>query len=136
MVGLFGKSVKNETKKLIRDKKKQLKKLVKEKNYNKVLKTGSEILEKIPDDIDVLFIIGGVYYMQGKFTKAISCFDKVLSIGSYDTEALLLKANALVNLRKFAEAESCCNKIIEIDPKNKTVKELLQKISNLTKSQN
>ena len=134
MVGLFGRSEKNETKKLIRDKKKQLKKLVKEKNYNKVLKIGTEILEKVPDEIDVLFIIGGVYYMQRKFTKAISCFDKVLSIGSYDTEALLLKANSLVNLRKFDDAKSCCNKIIEIDPKNKTVIELQQKISELTKS--
>ena len=135
MVGLFGKSEKNETKKIIRDKKKQLKKLVKEKNYNKVLKIGSEILEKTPDDLDVLFIIGGVFFMQKKFAKAISYFDRVLAVGSYDTEALLLKANALVNLRKFSEAESCCKKIMEIDPKNKTVIELMRKISNLTKSQ-
>ena len=103
LAGLFRRSEKNEIKKLILDKKKQLKKLVKEKNYHKVLKIGSEILEKSPDDIDVLFIIGGVYYIQKKFTKAISCFDRVLSIGSYDTEALLLKANSLVNLKKFKQ---------------------------------
>jgi len=129
LIGLFGKGQKNEQKKFVKLKKKQLKKLVKENQYDKVLKIGAEILEKDPDELDVLFILGGVFYMKGMFKKAISYFDKVLEISSYDSESLILKANALVKLGKLNEAKICCNKIKEIDPKNKGVEELMQKIS-------
>ncbi len=90
MVGLFGKGSKNEKTNYLRSKKSELKKLVKDKKYDKVLKVGSEILEKNPHDLDVLFILGGLHYMKGKFSKAISFFDKVLEISEFDPDALLL----------------------------------------------
>lgn len=130
MVGLFGKSPEDEGKKLLRTKKGELKKFVKAKKYDKVLKVGNEILEKNPDDLDVLFIVGGVFYMQGKLTKSISYFDKVLDVSSYDPEALLLKANALFKLGNYQDCALCCKKIKEIDPKNRGSEELLQKISD------
>ncbi len=128
MTGLFGKGSKNEDKKFLRSKKSEFKKLVKAKKYSQVHKVGSEILEKNPDDLDVLFILGGLYYMNGKFSKAISYLEKVLEISSFDPEALLLKANSHFKLQQFKETISCCEKIQEIDPKNKGVKELLEKI--------
>ena len=130
MVGLFGKRKKDETKGFIKNKKKELKKLVKEKKYNMVIKTGTQILDKNPDEFDVLFILGGVYYMRGDLKKAVLCLDKVLEIASYDSEALILKANCMIKLNHFKDAELCCKKIQEIDPKNKAVSELLQNISN------
>jgi len=133
MVGLFRKDPKDKEKKLIIEKKKQLKKFVKEKNYSKVQKTGSEILEKNPYDIDILFILGGLAYIKENFSKSISLMNRVLEIGEYDPQALLIKANSLVKLGKINEAISCCNKIKEIDPKNKDVAELLQTISNSQK---
>lgn len=129
MIGLFFKGSKNKDTKYLRSKKSELKKLVKAKNYSKVLKVGLEILKKKPDDLDVLFIFGGIYYMKGKYSMAISYFDRVLEISSFDPETLLLKANSHYKLNQYSESISCCEKIKEIDPKNKGLLELLDKIS-------
>jgi tetratricopeptide (TPR) repeat protein len=128
LTGLFGKGAKNEKTKYLRSKKSELKKLVKDKKYDKVLKVGSEILEKSPHDLDVLFVLGGLHYMKGTFLKAISFFDKVLEISEFDPEALLLKANSHYELGQYKKSLICCEKIKEIDPKNKGVFELLAKI--------
>ncbi len=128
MTGLFSKGSKNNNTKYLRSKKSELKKLVKEKKYSEVLKTGSEILEKNPDDLDVLFVLGGLYYMNKNFSKAIPYFDKVLETSSFDPEALLLKANSHFKLGQYKKSISCCEKIKEVDPKNKEVLELLEKI--------
>ena len=125
MTGLFHKSI--EKKEIIK-RKKELKALVKDKQYDKVLQIGSELLEKRPDDLDVLFIVGSIHYMRGMHKTSISYFDKILEISSYDPETLLLKANALFELGQYSESIKCCNKIQEIDPKNKAVLELLSKI--------
>jgi len=130
MTGLFKKEKQNKATKFLKSKKSELKKLVKEKKYDKVFRVGEEILKKNPDDMDVLFILGGLSYMQGKFTKAISHFDRLLETSSYDPEALLLKAKSHYSLGQFAESKTCCEKIQEIDPKNKAISELLQKMSN------
>jgi tetratricopeptide (TPR) repeat protein len=129
LTGLFSKGSKNKDVKYLRSKKSELKKLVKEKKYSEVFKIGSEILEKNPDDLDVLFILGGLYYMNEKFSKAIPYFDKVLETSSFDPEALLLKANSHFKLGQYKISTSCCEKIKEVDPKNKEVLELLEKIS-------
>lgn len=128
MTGLFGKNHKEN--KELKDKKRKIKKLVKEKKYDQVLKTGLEILNQNPDDIDVNFIIGGLFFMQGKFSKSLPYIDKVLEFSSFDPEALLLKANVLYNLRKYAESKKLCKKIQEIDPKNKDVEGLLKHITH------
>ena len=128
MTGLFGNKSKNKDGKILRSKKSELKKLVKEKKYSEVQKIGLEILEKNPDDLDVLFILGGLYYMNKKFSKAISYFDKVLEISSFDPETLLLKGNSHFELGEYKKSISCCEKIKEVDPKNKGSQELLEKI--------
>jgi len=128
LVGLFGKGAKNEKTKYLRSKKSELKKLVKDKKYDKVLKVGSEILEINPHDLDVLFVLGCLHYMNGKFSKAISFFDNVLEISEFDPDALLLKANSHYKLGQYKKSLISCEKIKEIDPKNKGVFELLTKI--------
>ena len=127
MVGLFGK---NPEIKQISQKKKELRKLVKQKQYDAALKIGSEILQKIPEENDVLFIVGGIYYMKNQHKTAISYFDKSLKIATFDTEVLLLKANSHYHLGEHKQAIQCCTKIKEIDPKNKAVSELLSKIES------
>ena len=131
MTGLFHKSI--EQKEIIK-RKKELKDLVKDKQYDKVLQIGSELLEKRPNDLDVLFIVGSIHYMRGKHKTSISYFDKILDISSYDPETLLLKANSLFELGQYNEAIKCCNKIQEIDPKNKAVLELLSKTNTKQRS--
>ena len=130
MVGLFSRSSKNaQTKKNI-EKIKEIKKLVKEKKYTYALKSGLEYLEKVPNNHDILFTVGGIYYMQNKYKIAISYFDKVLEISSYDIDVLILKAYSHQKLSENKQAIQCCNKIKEIDPKNKTVFELLEKLNS------
>ncbi len=63
MTGLFGRS-KSPLEKKIKERKKELRKLVKQKQYEKALKVGNEILEKNPHEQDVLFVVGGIYYMK------------------------------------------------------------------------
>ncbi|MCE9617064.1 MAG: tetratricopeptide repeat protein [Nitrosarchaeum sp.] len=130
MVGLFGK---NSEIKQISQKKKELRKLVKQKQYDVALKTGSEILQKIPEENDILFIIGGIHYMKNQYKTAISYFDKSLKIATFDTEVLLLKANSHYHLGEHKQAIQCCTKIKEIDPKNKSVSDLLSKIESTKK---
>ena len=120
-------------KKSISKKKKELRKLVKEKKYDSALRIGSEILKKNPDENDVLFIIGGIYYMKGKYRSAISYFEKSLQIGTHDVEVLILNANSHFRLGNFKQAIICCDTIKEIDPKNKAVLELLEKIESAKK---
>lgn len=133
MVRLFGFASKDPDKKNISKKKKELKKLVKEKKYDSALNIGKEILKKNPDENDVLFIMGGIYYMRGKYRTAISYFEKSLKIATHDIEVLILNANSYFRLGNIKQAISCCDTIKEIDPKNKAVKELLEKIDSLKK---
>jgi len=133
LVGLFGFASKDPDKKNISKKKKELKKLVKEKKYDSALNIGAEILKKNPDENDVLFIMGGIYYIKGKYRTAISYFEKSLKIATHDVEVLILNANSYFRLGNFKQATSCCDTIKEIDPKNKAVKELLEKIDSVKK---
>jgi tetratricopeptide (TPR) repeat protein len=75
-----------------------------------------------------LFIVGGIYYMKNQYKTAMPYFEKALDIGAYDVEVLTLKANSHYFLGEPKKALACCEKIKEIDPKNKTVAELLSKI--------
>ena len=131
-MGLFGKPKSANEKKVI-ERKKELRKLVKKKLYDKALKVGIEILDKNPYEQDVLFIVGGIYYMEDKLKTAISYFDRSLEIAKFDTEVLLLKANAHFKLGELKKAKQCCHNIQEIDSKNKAANELLEKIKNSTK---
>jgi len=133
LVGLFGFASKDPDKKNISKKKKELKKLVKEKKYDSALNIGTEILKKNPDENDVLFIMGGIYYIKGKYRTAISYFEKSLKIATHDVEVLILNANSYFRLGNFKQATCCCETIKEIDPKNKSVKELLEKIDSVKK---
>ena len=133
MVGLFGLGSKDPQKKSVSKKKKELRKLVKDKKYDSALIIGSEILKKNPHENDVLFIIGGIYYMKGKYRKAILYFEKSLEIATHDVEVLILNANSYFRLGNFKQATNCCDTIKEIDPKNKGVAELLEKIESTKK---
>ncbi len=129
LVGLFSSAPKDPQKKKNAEKIKQIKKLVKEKKYSEALKSGTEYLQKVPSNPDVLFIVGGIYYMNKKYKTAISYFEKSLEIGSYDVEVLLLKAYSHQKLDENKRVIECCDKIKEVDPKNKAVAELLSQLS-------
>ena len=130
LIGLFNRGPKDPQKKKNIEKLKEIRKLAKEKKYDQALKSGTEYLQKVPESHDILFIVGSIYYMKKKYKTAISYFEKALKIGEYDIEVLILKANAHFLLGENKRAIQCCDKIKEIDPKNKGVTELLEKIES------
>ena len=130
LTGLFSRSPKHPEKKKNVEMVKSVKTLVKEKKYAQALETGRKYLQKVPHNHDMLFIVGGIYYMQQKYKTAISYFEKALEIGSYDVEVLTLKANSHYFIGEIKNALQCCDRIVEIDPKNKSVLELREKIKS------
>ena len=130
LVGFFSRAPKDPHKEKNAQKIKELKKLVKEKKYTEALKSGIKYLEKTPHNHDVLFTVGGIYYLKNKYKTAISYFDKALEIGSYDVDVLLLKAYSHQKLSENKRAIQCCDKIKEIDPKNKAVSELIEQLNS------
>ena len=128
MVGLFSRTPKDPNLKNNIKKFKEFKKLVKDKKYAEALKSGTEFLRKVPNHHDALFMVGSIYYLKNKYRTAISYFDKSLEIGEYDVDVLLLKAYSHQKLSENKRAIQCCDKIKEIDPKNKSVQQLLAEL--------
>ena len=129
LVGLFSRTPKDPNLKNNIKKFKEFKKLVKDKKYAEALKSGTEFLRKVPNHHDALFMVGSIYYLKNKYRTAISYFDKSLEIGEYDVDVLLLKAYSHQKLSENKRAIQCCDKIKEIDPKNKSVQQLLAELN-------
>ena len=128
LVGLFNRTPKDPDLKNNIKKYKEFKKLLKEKKYTAALKSGTELLRKVPNHHDALFMVGSIYYLKNKYGTAITFFDRSLEIGEYDIDVLLLKAYSHQKLSENKRAIQCCEKIKEIDPKNKSVQQLLAEL--------
>jgi len=130
LVGLFSRTPKDPNRKRNEEKFKEFKKLAKQKKYDDALKSGTEYIRKVPNNHDALFTMGGIYYLKKKYKTAISFLDKSLEIGAYDVDALILKAYSHQKLGENKRAIQCCKKIQEVDPKNKSVSELLSQLES------
>jgi len=108
--------------------KRRLKKLLKEGEYKEALEFGYSIEEKYSNDPDFFFIMGSIYYILEDAKNALYYFDKALSIGEFDTEALLLKANVHLYLKEHKAVKECCNKILQVDPQNKSANQILDNL--------
>ncbi len=96
---------------------KEFKKLVRDKKYDEALRCGKNYIRQIGDhNHDLFFTMGAIYYTQKRYGQSLEYLDRALEIGSYDTEALLLKARAHMILGQKTKAEQSCRKIQEIDP--------------------
>ena len=102
----------------------KLRKLIKEKKYDEALKYGHEIEKTLEHDPDISFIIGTIYFILGDAKKTIYYMDKTLEIGQYDIDALSIKASVFLNQKNKSGVKECCEKIRDIDPKNKALKEI------------
>lgn len=110
---------------------KEFKGYVRDKKYDEALRCGSEYIRKIGDhNHDLFFTMGAILYMQKRYEKSLSYLDRALEIGSYDTEALLLKARAHMVLGQKSQAARSCRKIQEVDPKNEEAAGMLEKIES------
>ena len=130
LVGLFSKTPEDIAFKKNIEQFKKFKKLVKKKKYPEALKLGLDYLEKVPYNHDALFTIGGIYYLKNKYRTAISFFDRCLETGDSDVEVLLLKAYSHQKLQENSIAINCCKKIQDLDPKNKSVFNLISELNS------
>lgn len=130
MVGLFSKTPEDIAFKKNIDQFKKFKKLVKKKKYPEALKLGLDYLEKVPYNHDAIFTIGGIYYLKNKYRTAILFFDRALETGDSDVEVLLLKAYSHQKLQENSIAIDCCKKIQDLDPKNKSVFNLISELNS------
>lgn len=104
---------------------KEVRRMVKDKRYDQALKTGIAYLNRVPENHDILFIVGGIYYMQKRYASALPYFERALKIGRYDTEVLALKAQCHRRLGQNSRAEECWRDILEVDPKNAEAQDML-----------
>ena len=130
LVGLFSKTPEDIAFKKNIDQFKKFKKLVKKKKYPEALKLGLDYLEKVPYNHDAIFTIGGIYYLKNKYRTAILFFDRALETGDSDVEVLLLKAYSHQKLQENLIAINCCKKIQDLDPKNKSVFNLIYELNS------
>jgi tetratricopeptide (TPR) repeat protein len=108
--------------------KRKLRKLVKEGEYKDAVEFGKSLEQKNPNDSDLLFIMGGLFYILKDAKTALNYFERVLEINGYDQETLLLKANVHVFLKEFDAAIECCNKVLAVDFENMEAKNILERI--------
>lgn len=110
--------------------KRKLQKLVKEGEYKQAVEFGKSLEKQNPNDPDLLFIMGSIFYILKDPKDALHYFDRVLAINEYDTETLFLKANVHVSLQEYDTAADCCRKVLEVDPESMEARDLLKQLEN------
>jgi tetratricopeptide (TPR) repeat protein len=110
--------------------KRKLKKLVKEGEYKQAVEFGENLIKKNPNDSDLYFMMGSIFYILKDANSSLRYFDKVLELKDYDSETLILKANVHVFLKEYAIAINCCKKILRINPENNEARNLLKQLEN------
>jgi len=110
--------------------KRHLRKLVKDGDYLEAIEFGKN-LEKKHSDPDLLFMIASIYYLNGDAQNTLLYLDKTLTLNQNDTEALLMKANLHLYLKDKEQAADCCERLRKIDPQNKEIDEILDKLEKL-----
>ena len=110
--------------------KRHLRKLIRDGEYAEAVKYGESIKGNFKKDHDFMFIMGSIYYMVEDPKSALAYFEKAASLDE-DIETLKLKANAHLELGDKDGAETCCIKILKIDPKNSEAQSLLEKLEAL-----
>ena len=76
------------------------------------------VLEKVPDDIDMLTGLADVLLWQQKYSEALRVLDRARTISPSDPEILAQRARVLSLLGRTREARSEYLKTLQFDPKN------------------
>jgi len=77
-----------------------------------------KILIENPNDKDLMFNMGRLYYMRDDYENAIASFKKALEIDNEDFDANLNIGTAYNEMEKFSEAVPFFEKAVELKPDN------------------
>ena len=130
MTGLFN-NPRRHLRTLIKQARKEKDSSKRNKKYDEALEYGHGIEKKLEHDPDIAFIIGTIYYIKGDSEKTLEYMDKTLEIGIFDLDALAIKASVYLNLKNKDKVIECCNKIKELDPKNKSLLEIEDELKKI-----
>ena len=130
MTGLFN-NPRRHLRTLIKQARKVKDPIERGKKYDEALEYGHGIEKKLDHDPDIAFIIGTIYYIKGDSQKTLEYMNNVLEIGMFDLDALAIKASVYLNLKNREKVIECCNKIKEVDPKNKSLIEIEEELKKI-----
>jgi tetratricopeptide (TPR) repeat protein len=130
LTGLFN-NPRRHLRTLIKQARKEKDSSKRNKKYDEALEYGHGIEKKLEHDPDIAFIIGTIYYIKGDSEKTLEYMDKTLEIGIFDLDALAIKASVYLNLKNKNKVIECCNKIKELDPKNKSLLEIEDELKKI-----
>ena len=116
---------------LFKHPKRKIRKLITQGNYEDALQLGKSLESDYSDDHDFMFIMGSVYFLVDDPKKALPYFEKAFELNPDDLEMLRLKTNVHLALEQKSEAIDCCERILNIDPKNDEAHDLLDQLERL-----
>ncbi|WP_428326546.1 tetratricopeptide repeat protein [Nitrosopumilus sp.] len=116
---------------LFKHPKRKIKKLIKQGNYEEAIQLGKSLESEYSDDSDFMFIVGSVYFLVDEPKKALPYFEKAFQLNQNDIEMLRLKTNVHLALEQKDEAIHCCERILNIDPKNHEAHDLIDQLERL-----
>jgi len=116
---------------LFRYPKRRLKKLISDGEYVDAIEFGNSLESKFSNDLDFLFIMGGVYVILEDPKKALPYYEKAVQLDSNDVEILKLKTNVHLKLQQKDKAIECCKQVLKLEPKNYDAKDLLEELENI-----
>jgi tetratricopeptide (TPR) repeat protein len=96
---------------------------ISEKSYDKGLALIKELLERKPDDLELLFLAGESYFRSGKMQEAIDSYDKMLTIDKNQARALYMIGIVYIKKGEKSKGEALCEKAIIMDPSLASLKQ-------------
>ena len=89
-------------------------------DWTKVADTYISILSIDPNNTQVSYKLGLIYYYRPDYAEALKCFEKVVSLYPFDYNGNLMLAWANYQLGKTHDAEVLFNKVLLINPDDKS----------------
>jgi len=92
----------------------KVKALLSNNNFSEALLLLLEYVKKNPDDIDVIFHLGKVYFYLKEYSKSFDCFHRILNTKNIDNNLLLWSKYFIANIIKFKEPQKALDLLISI----------------------
>lgn len=93
------------------------------KQFDKSIPLYQEIIQRKPQDMEVLFSLGESFYYSGKSNEAIETWDKMLAIDPGQARAVYMIGIAYIKKGEDNKGKDLCEKAIKMDPSLAKLKE-------------
>jgi tetratricopeptide (TPR) repeat protein len=93
------------------------------KQWDKGLPLLEELLQRKPQDVEVIYSVAEVYYNTKKYDMAIETWDKILAIDNKNANAVYMIGLAYQKKGETAKGQELCDKAIAMDPNLAKLKE-------------